>query len=422
MTTSVARRPGVWSGDVAWNCAVLGLDLSFFTLALSLASFSTILPAYLSHLTTSNAVIGMLPGLALTGYWMPGVLVAGYTERLKRKKPFIMCWTVGERVPLLALALIAGFLSLPHPGASLWLALALVTALTWCGGLLMPAWVDLVGNSIPVDVRGRFFGYANALGGALGVAGAVGAQRLLDAWGYPRGYALCFGAAFAATVASYVMLGLCRERSPAAPLCAGAAGERDVPRLLSILRRDRHFRRFLLSHVLTVLSCAAPAFYMVYAIHRFKASDQDAGLFTAVFTGSGTVAFAALGLLGDRRGHKLSVLLGQLCVVVSVAAVLAARDLWWLWPAFALAGAAQAASFVSRLSLIMEFAPEGRRPSYVSLAGLAIAVPLLFGPVLAGWLADRAGYQAAFAICGFVGLAGAALLASVRDPRHGATA
>ncbi len=125
----------------------------------------------------------------------------------------------------------------------------------------------------------------------------------------------------------------------------------------------------------------------------------------------------AWGLLGDRFGHKLCLLGAQVCLLAAVAVALAAPSLWWLGVAFALSAAAVAAMSVSRFAIVIEFAPPALRPTYISLAGVAIAPASAVAPLVGGWLADLAGYPATFLVCGACGLLGGALLLSVRDPR-----
>ncbi|HDH09465.1 MAG TPA: hypothetical protein ENF84_00840, partial [Chloroflexi bacterium] len=64
------------------NFIVNVLDFSFYSLGLSFASVMTILPLYLSHLTTSTILIGLIPALANTGWTLPQLFTANYVGRL----------------------------------------------------------------------------------------------------------------------------------------------------------------------------------------------------------------------------------------------------------------------------------------------------------------------------------------------------
>jgi len=66
----------------------------------------------------------------------------------------------------------------------------------------------------------------------------------------------------------------------------------------------------------------------------------------------------------------------------------------------------------------MEFGPAEDRPTYIGLTNSLIAPAAGLGPILAGWIAQVAGYRATFAAAMAFALAGWVLLRwSVRDPR-----
>ncbi|MCL4541931.1 MAG: MFS transporter, partial [Chloroflexi bacterium] len=156
-----------------WNFTVLCLDIAFYTLATSFASFSTILPAYVAHLTHSEIAIGLLAALSTAGYALPNFLFVPLTERVARKKLLILGVTPGERLPYLFLAGVTAYVAVSRPYLALVLTFVLLGIFTGTGGALTPAWLDLIARAIPARRRGAFFGRSFALAGALGVIGAV---------------------------------------------------------------------------------------------------------------------------------------------------------------------------------------------------------------------------------------------------------
>src|SRR5206468_3647659 len=94
--------------------------------------------------------------------------LARHPRRLSRA---LLRHTVWERVPFLVLALAAFVAAEPAPGLALGVLLAMLLIVTGVGGVLMPAWMDIVGRAIPVTLRGRFFALANLAASAVGFAG-----------------------------------------------------------------------------------------------------------------------------------------------------------------------------------------------------------------------------------------------------------
>ena len=152
-TDAFARR------HLRHNLLALGMDFGFFMVALSFAGQATILPAFAAHLGAPNVVIGAIPALMTVGWYLPPLFVAGYTQSLAQKLPFIVRYTLWERAPYLILAVAAFTLAVPAPGLTLVLLLAMLLVIAATGGVLMPAWMDVVAGAIPTTLRGRFFAF-----------------------------------------------------------------------------------------------------------------------------------------------------------------------------------------------------------------------------------------------------------------------
>src|SRR5438876_175951 len=111
------------SRDLRHNMAALGADYALFGVGLSLASQSTILPAFAASLGAPNVVIGAIPAVMTLGWFLPSLFAAGHTETLARKLPFVLRYSVWERVPFAVLALAAFFLADRAPALPLALRL-----------------------------------------------------------------------------------------------------------------------------------------------------------------------------------------------------------------------------------------------------------------------------------------------------------
>ena len=84
-----------------WNFAVNLLDGAFFWFGASFASSTTILPLFISKLTSDPLPIGLLAVIAQAAWFLPQLFTANLIERLARKKPVVV--NLGlflERLPL----------------------------------------------------------------------------------------------------------------------------------------------------------------------------------------------------------------------------------------------------------------------------------------------------------------------------------
>ncbi len=402
------------------NAGFLIADLSMFITGMAFASPSTLLPAFAERLGASNLVIGAIPALMAVGWALPSIFAANHAQGLERKVPFIIRYTVFERFPYLVLGLAAILAAERWPTATLVLLLAMLLCMTTAGGALMPAWLDVIAYVVPANLRGRFFALANGSGALLGIGGAAAVGAILDRYGYPLGYGICFliGAAF--LVVSYFCLRQVDD-PPTTVQTERLPTTEFLRRLPGLIRDDRNLRNLLVARSIVVCGQMATGFYSAYALKELDAPDAQVGLFTVAVLASQTIGTFALGWLADHRGHVLVLTIGAVGTAVGAAAALAAPSLALLYVSFASMGLSMAATNVSGFSIGMEIGPEAERPTYVAINNSALAPVQLLAPLAGGLLADAAGYGALFGAAAALALLGAAgLWLGVAEPRRGA--
>jgi MFS family permease len=404
--------------EVRHNFLALGLDYSFFLIGMSFASQATILPAFAVHLGASNLLIGGIPAVLTLGWFLPSLFAAHHTEQLARKLPFVLRYTIWERLPMLALASVAFFLAVPAPRLALGAFFVLILILSGTGGVLMPAWMDIVGRTIPTTLRGRFFGSANLVASVGGLLGSVVTAWILASFAPPRSYGLCFLAGFVFLALSYVALASTRE--PAGPVPPGRMSLGSYLRgMPSLLRRDSNLAWFLVARSLGTLGTMANGFYTVYALRAWQAAEWQVGIFTTFFLAGQVFGNVTMGWLADRAGHRLVLVLGVGALATGNLLALHAGSPDALGPVFALSGIHMAAIHVSARTILLEFAAaEADRPTYIGLANTALAPLNFVAPLTAGLTADRLGFPAVFVLASLFAAVGVGfLLARVREPR-----
>lgn len=386
---------------------------------MSFASQATVLPAFAAHLGASNIVIGAIPAVLTLGWFLPSLFVAPHTESLPRKLPFVLRYTVWERVPLVALALVAFFVAEPAPGLALGVFLLLLMLMTGVGGALMPAWMDLVGRAIPTRVRGRFFAVANLLASAGGLLGSFLTAYVLATVSAPASYGLCFltGALFLGL--SYVSLASTREPPAPGPAPAVSLGAyiRGIP---ALLRRDANLTWFLVARTFGIAGAMANGFYTVYALRRYEAAEWQVGVFTTLLMVGQMAGNVVLGGLADRAGHRLVLVVGVAVLAAGNALALASHSLDAFSLVFALVGVHFAAIHISSRTILLELAgADAERPTYIGLGNTALAPATFLAPLAAGVMADTLGFESVFAtaaVCALIGMG--LMLGRVREPRR----
>ncbi len=374
--------------------------------------------AFAVMLGAPNVVVGAFPAVMTLGWQLPSLFAAGHTQSLARKMPFVLRWTVWERIPFLVLAAAAFWLAARAPDFAIAVSLAMMLIVSTTGGALMPAWMDVVGRIVPLRTRGRFFAIASVAGALGGFAGSFVTAWVLAVLPGPQAYGVCFLVAAFFMGLSYVALALVDE--PAGAIASPSIGMRTYLRQVPArLSGDPNFAWFLVARALAVVAAMAHAFYTVYALRRLDAPPWQVGVFTTVLFAGQIVGNVAFGWLADHAGNRLVIIAG---VVMTVAANLVA--LTTPLPAytivFALAGMQMASVSVANQNVLLEFAPTvEERPTYIGVGNTLMAPVAFLSPLAAGTLADTVGFAAVFVVASlFGGLALLVLGARVRDPRH----
>jgi MFS family permease len=405
-------------GHLVRNFVALALDYGFFGLAMSLASTTTILPALADRLGAPNVVLGALPSIVMLGRSVPALFSARLVESMQRRLPFVLTYTAWERLPWLVLAVAVYGWSTTNPTLVLALLVATLAIVALVGGILSPAWVDLIARVIPTDFRGRFFAVGGTVSTLLGLGGSVLSGFLLREYAFPMGYSLCIAAAFLCLIASWGALAVTLEPAAAAPKSAmGLSGH--LARLPGLLRGNPPFAWYLAARALTMIGTMATGFYTVYAIRSLGAQEWNVASFTFALLAAQAAGGLALGSLSDRMGHRASLVVGIVANAAAGMLAITSTNLILYHAVFMLTGISVAANNVSSQTLVLEMAPEQERPTYLGLSSTVVAPFILVAPVLAGTLADSMGLKAVFGAAALLSAASAATyLLRVTEPRR----
>jgi len=400
-----------------WNFSVNLLDGAFFWFGASFASSSTIVPLFISKLTSSPFPIGLAAVIAQAGWYLPQLFTAAPVQQLARMKAVVVnAGLFLERLPLFVLvlsAVVAG-------QSPTWGLILFLVGYAWHSlgaGVVATSWQDLIARCFPVNRRGRLFGATQFVGAGTAALGAGFSTQILKGFPFPTNFVYCFVIAAIGISLSWVFLALTRE--PVQRADAPQQNQRQFwASLPGIVRQDQNFRHFLVARLLLALGGMGWGFVTVAAVQRWHVPDSTVGLFTVSLLIGQTFGNLGLGFLADRFGHKLSLELGTAAGFLAYTLAWAAPSPAWQYVVFALLGIASAAIFVSGILMVMEFSPSDRRPTYVGLANTATGLVSMLAPMIGAWLASI-GYNWLFGLTAAINLAAlAALHWGVREPRR----
>ena len=257
-------------------------------------------------------------------------------------------------------------------------------------------------------------------GNVMGIGGAAIATVLLASVTWPLNFAFCFAMTFAAMAISFVLLALGREpaRVTHHPPTARLSLPAQAREIVALVRQDGALRRLLIANGLVGMATMAGALYAVSAVRLGGLSDPEVGAESTVLFVAMTVGSFAWGTIGDRFGHRATLLWGTACAGVAGLAALVAHGFLAFGVVFLALGLSISGVLLAGFTLITQFGPEERRPTYVALASVAYAPFVIGAPILGGFIANEWGYPPVFAVTALFATAAALLLRFwVPDPR-----
>jgi MFS family permease len=403
--------------NLKYNYVVNVADGAFFGFALGFASFGTVIPLFVSTMTNSAILIGLVVALHTLGWQLPQLLVARAVSRQTRFKPLVMRLAVHERLPFLGLALTA--LLLPRIGPQVALGLVFLM-LAWQGiggGIVANPWQNMINKVLPQDYLATFFGIQGAAANLLASVGAIAAGFILDKIHYPINYAVTFFIACVFLVFSYASVGQTRE-----PFHSVAPPVEQPPTIWhstwSILRRDRNFVGLIAGRMLSQFGIMGFSFYSVHIVKNLGASEIETGVLTSVLMISSFIMNIVMGYLADRWSKRSMLEVSAVAMILSGTVAWLAPRYEWFYLVNVLASIANTGIWTIMMAAAIQYGTDAERPVYIGMATTLAAPATVLAPLLGGWLANWAGYPVTFAVSAVFGiLATVVFRFFVRDPQ-----
>ena len=390
-----------------------------------------VLTWFVSQLTTSNLLIGLVAPMGDAGWFLPQVFVSARIQRLDRKMPSYIWSAIIRTLAWLLLAAVVWFVN----DRSLLLAgfFVLYNIARIVSGLGGLAFFDVVAKTIPLRRRGNYFAWRQLLGGLLGLGGGLIVNAVLNhpRLVFPDGHAFLFVLYTVGMALGMGAFALIRE-PPGAVVAEPMTLSQQLRRSGHLLRLDGVYRRYMAARLALSLANIALPFYAIYAKNVLGASDGMAGVYVATRVGATLLFNLPWGRLSDRQGNQLVMRVMSLGIAVtaSLAMVLAGlvealhpQGAWLPYlalPLFFLNGAVRPAQALVGSNFLLELAPEAERPLYLGLSNTLVGIVVLISG-LGGLVVDAFGFTGLLVVA--LGLAAAAyvFVMGLPEPREAET-
>ena len=409
------------------NASCFITDYVLFGVGMAFINQSTVLPTFVSRITDSTLLIGLIATIQSGAWLIPQVFVAGLVADRPRKRPFMLAAAVASRPLFLALALATLVIGERNPAILVALLFAVMLVFGVADGFVSVPWFDILCRAIPPSRRGRVIGLAQVINGLIGVAvGGVVALVLVDpALRFPTNFAVLFALAGGAFMFSLIALALIREPAPTfeAPLERRA---NIFAKIVPVLRTDRRLVRIIVVRLLFGVGAMIFPFYIVFANRSLGFGAADVGLFLSAQVFGGVAGGLLFGQLGDRVGTRATIraavpiaavapALGLVCG--SLGSTLGPTLIYVVAGVFVAIGMTFSCYQLGFINYVLELAPDNQHAIYVGLYNALVGL-LLVVPPLAGWMLQVTSFGFVFAVAlGFFALALVGSLA-LPEPRR----
>ncbi len=392
------------------------LDAAFWYFGSSFTAAYTILPVFLSTLTDSLILIGLIPALEAIGWFLPQLFLAKYVEGINQRLPFVRRLSIFERLPFLLLAIGAFLIPGLDQKVALILILIIYTIKVLSSGLVALPWQELMATVIPVSHRGRYWGISLIVGKLMGLVGAFITSLILARIAYPNNYAIMFLIGFIAVSISFLFLSLNVE-----PVIERQSSQVDPgisSRIKKTLGKDKNFGIYLINRGFAFMSSMGMAFFTVYGIQKFNLPISQSATFTAVMFASEIVGSGIWGNLGDKAGYKRVIEFCNFLSIIGLFSILFVGSVWGLFIVFGILSFAHSGEYISDQNFAMEFGSEEDRPTYIGMSKTLTGPFFLVAPIVGGSIIQLWGYKSMFLAALILSVIAFVIIKFlVRDPR-----
>ncbi len=398
------------------NFILLTMDGSMFAFAMAMFSVDTILPYFVSLLTKSSILIGLVPAVFSLGFYAPQLLGAYLANLRTRRKPLILGIVISQRIGIFFIALTAQMMGVLTPQLILVLFFTSFMVFSFVNGMIGPAYTDFIGKNI-IRNRGLFFGVNFAASGVMGLIASLISKYFLDRYDSPMSFQTIFWIGFCLSfISPFIVSGFREAELPYAVKPEGfGTFFRQIP---GLLRENPLFVRYVLARTVMGLGMMGNSFFAVYAIRKFGLTAGTLGLFTMTILLAQSLLSLVWGWVGDRFGYKMVLMTAGVFMVLEAILALTAPAAWFFFLISLLVGGVYSAIWISDPNFVFEIVAPEQTSRFLGISNTLLAPLAVVAPILAGFLVEITGYTGLFwAILVIASIGVVGVWRTVKEPR-----
>jgi MFS family permease len=379
------------------NIIIVGF-VSLFT-DLSSQMVFPVVPLFLLSLGASAWVIGLVEGAAETTASLLKVFSGYWSDRIKRRKPFVFAGYSLSTVtkPMFAFAYT-------------WPLVLFIRVLERVGKGVRDAPRDaIVAESVSVNIRGKAYGFQRALDGIGSFSGALLAVFLLPLFGYKDLFLIAF---FPGIISVLLILFIQEKHTKESTM-----RHTPVPLKVNLRRLPRNLQLFIIVSTVFALGNFGYAFLILKA-KNIGFADNITLLLYVLFYVVYTLFTIPAGILSDKIGRKPVLVIGYVLFAITAIALLFTSQLVPLIIVFILYGIFFGMIDGVQRAFVVDLAPADLKGTALGTFYTATGLIALPGGFIAGYLWTTISPQATFLFALALTISGLLLFSFVKNTTH----
>ena len=375
-----------------------------------------VVPLFLKELGAPNVIATSSAGLFSIIIAIPMLFTAALTRNVTNMKKMV----ISAHCIILVVAFFLGYVfAFSDMGKSLiaWkIYFILFITYSLSIGIIVPIWADFLEKTTKRSLRGKFFGVGFAFNSLGAFGGGLLLKFLLETnTPFPKNFGYGFIILFLCLSIGTSFFAFYKEKKQNK---SSTSFKQFKIETKQIIKNRPNFHRYLFSRIFYCATLPALGLYAVFCQKKFGFNISEIGLFTVLNVISMGISSYISGYLGDKHGHKISMLIAYSFHLVAVILALLSKNMFWVYCIFISIGAGQGAFMPSAMNLIYDFADLEDKKTYMAIIDSFLAPFSLMFLVGIGFLITKNQFVFSFYIIGsclFIALL--ILYFYVKDPK-----
>ncbi len=360
----------------------------FLSLAITIAEPSTILPLMVHHFSQSMVIVGIFASLLRGGAIAVQLYAAFHAQSYPRVMPYIRRVFLARFGSWFLIGASIYWIGDKNPSLTLWLIGIGLFLFSFSAGFGAIYFKELQAKLFTKVYRGKTMANRQVAGAIASIISGGIAGYVLSRFEAPLNYAWLFMVSSFLMAIGFLIFGSIEEPLKERVRAKEAHFGLFLQNAWQTLREDRHFRRQIAALLFANGYLLAMPFVILKANASFALSGWMLGGFITVQMVGSIIGSTFLW----RRISNYEKMLSLALTVMIFAFVIAlfAANLYEYAVVFLLFGIALDGISISGMNLVIEIAPEEKRPVYTALQANITSFGLFF-PILGGWLVKVTG-------------------------------